>query len=540
MAANFVGTDRSNNAELGNTSHGIDVEGSDANQLGPGNRVTDNGEDGVHIDEDSSQNRIVANYIYDNLGRGIALEEGANGDLNSPTLASATLDGATTTVEGSITGVPNGSYFVEFFVNAGCDPSEEGEGASFVTFASVTASGGTASFSQTMGGLEVDDVITATLTGVATNNTSEFSNCATVAEGEPLPEGQEPVEVTATDDNPADATLDLYLDCGSGKPKQVIAVGLRPDSVGQTTARWSTNYDSTLAPATCSLQAVVMDGFTRSGFTATGTETVSNGENPLVAAISNVRQGMTVLQYGLIALRGSIRNAEGELPGAQLQWSLAGPGITRAGTGPILDLQPPSGGWPAGQYTATLTTPGSTQDSATDAVTFTVVTDADNDGIPKSVDDGCVGGEGDSDPLNADDDKDGDGIPNVDDPQPCVAASSYTAIVDVNPDPMPTGSSGNSVTVYVRVPGRNMAQVLASSVRITRIADEDVSANNDFRNTAWTISGGVGTAKFDRQKLIQYLAAKDIHNRVITITVGGRSGAPPWSFEGSDTVFIQG
>ena len=94
--------------------------------------------------------------------------------------------------------------------------------------------------------------------------------------------------------------------------------------------------------------------------------------------------------------------------------------------------------------------------------------------------------------------------------------------------------------MYVRVPGRNVAQVLASSVRITRIADEDVSANNNFRNTAWTISGGVGTAKFDRQKLIQFLASRDIHNQVVTITVGGRSGAPPWSFEGSDTVFIQG
>ena len=330
MAANFVGTDRSNNAELGNTSHGIDVEGSSGNQLGPGNRVTDNGEDGIHIDEDSSQNRIVANYIYDNLGRGIALEEGANGDLNSPTLASATLDGATTTVEGSIAGVPNGGYFVEFFVNAGCDPSEEGEGASFVTFASVTASGGTASFSQTLGGLEAGDVVTATLTGAATNNTSEFSNCATVAEGEPLPEGQEPVEVTATDDNPADATLDLYLDCGSGKPKQVIAVGLRPDSVGQTTARWSTNYDSTLAPANCSLQAVVMDGFTRSGFTATGTETVSNGPNPLVAAISNVRQGTTVLQYGLIrASRGRSGAPRASCPEHSCSGRLHGPGITR-------------------------------------------------------------------------------------------------------------------------------------------------------------------------------------------------------------------
>lgn len=541
VAANFIGTDRANTAGLGNGGAGISVEESSANQLGPGNRVTGNGDTGVHI-VDGSRNRIVANFIYANTGRGIELDETANGDLRAPTLDSATLEGSTTTVEGSVGGVSDGSYFVEFFVNAECDDLGEGEGESFVNYATVNVTGGSATFSQTISGLEVDDVVTATLTdaSVALGNTSEFSNCVTVAVVEDLPEGQEPVEVTSTDDNPADNTLDLYLDCGASKPKQVIAVGLRPDSVSATTASWSTNYDSTLAPASCSLQAVVMDGFTRSGFTATGTETVSNGPNPLVAAISNVREGSTVLQYGLIALRGSIRNAEGERPGAELQWSLSGPGVTRSGTGTILDLQPPSGGWPAGQYTATLTKPGATESSATDTVTFTVVADADNDGIPKAVDDGCVQNGGDSDPSNADDDKDGDGIPNADDSQPCVAATSYTAIVDVNPDPLPTGSNGSTVTVYVRVPGRNVAQILAATVRITRIADEDVSTNDDFRNTAWTINGGVGTAKFDRQKLVQFLTSRNLRNRIVTITVGGRSGAPVWSFEGSDTIFVQG
>ena len=57
---------------------------------------------------------------------------------------------------------------------------------------------------------------------------------------------------------------------------------------------------------------------------------------------------------------------------------------------------------------------------------------------------------------------------------------------------------------------------------------------------AWTINNGVGIAKFDRQILIQYLQSRNIHNRVITLTIAGQGGAPPWSFEGSDTTFVQG
>ncbi|MDQ3379964.1 MAG: right-handed parallel beta-helix repeat-containing protein [Actinomycetota bacterium] len=540
VAGNFVGTDRTRTAtNLGNGT-GIRVSGSSNNQLGPGNTVTQNGFSltGIRV-ASGSGNRIVANSIYDNVGPGIGLNEGANGDLGAPALSSASLSGSTTTVRGSIT-APNGTYFVEFFRNANCDSSGFGEGKTYIfDFASVTVTDGSEPFSKTLNGFALGDVVTTTLTSTTNSNTSEFSNCVTV-ENAPPP-GQEPVFVQSTDDNPEDDTLDLYLDCGPSKPKQVIAVGLIPNNVTATTASWSTNYDSTLAPANCELQAIVMDGFSRSSFTALGTEPTTSGPNALVAAISSPREDATFLQYGLIPLRGSIRNAEAELTGATLEWKVDGPGtFTRSGTGTIVDLQPPNGGWPAGVYTATFSAPGGGS-AATDIVNFTVLTDADNDGIAANVESqSCFGAGADNDPLNADDDSDGDGIPNANDPQPCVPATSYTAIVDFTPDPLPTGSTGTTVTVEVRVPGRNIAQVLASSVRITRIADEDVSTDSRFANIAWTIKSGVGIAKFDRQKLVQYLADRNIHNRVITITVAGRSGAPPWSFEGSDTTFVQG
>jgi Right handed beta helix region len=545
VAGNFIGTDRTGSTDRGNGSNGIHVDGASNNQLGPGNTVARNGsiDTGIEV-ESGSGNRIVANSIHHNLGKGISLFEGANGDLREPTLTSATSSGGSTTVSGSIggLGVSDGQYFVELFENAACDtPGGSGEGETFLTFTTVTASGGTGgSFTASVSGLSVGDVVTATLTRASgPADTSEFSNCVTVEEAETLPPGQESWSASGSDaDNIADATLDGYIDCGDGL-MQVVFVGRRPDSVSGNTAHWSGTIDTSLAPAGCEFKVAIMDQFTRPPITPTGTETVNNGPNPVVAAISSPRDGATILQYGLIPLRGLILNAEGVLAGSAHQWEVDGPGtFTRSGTGTIVDLQPPSGGWPAGSYEATLTTPGG-GGSGTDTVNFTVLTDADNDGVPKTIEDSCLGG-GDDDPTNADDDKDNDGLPNVNDPQPCVAATSYTAIVEINPDPLPTGSSGSPITAFVRVPGRNIAQVLASSVRITRIADQDVSTNNDFRNTAWTISGGVGTAKFDRQKLIQHLAARNIHNSLVSITVSGRSGAPPWNFEGSDTIFVQG
>lgn len=538
VAANFVGTDREGTTGIGNESTGIRVQGlSSNNQLGPGNTVAENGSSltGIHVGSGSG-NRIVANSIHDNFGLGISLDPGANGDLPPPTLTAATISGGTTTVTGTVN-APNGSYFVELFRNSECDSSESGEGETYLDFVTVTVSGGTGSFTKTLNGPALGDIVTGTLTHSTNNNTSEFSNCEIVEEALG---GQEQFDATATDDNPQDDTLDLYLDCGAGQPIRVIAVGLRPSSVTATTASWSGSYDSTLTPANCTLKAVVMDGVNRSAFTSVGTETVDDGPNALVAAVSSPREGATILQYGLIPLRGSIRNADGELAGSALQWTLTGPGISRSGTGPIVDQQPPqSGGWPNGTYTATLTTAGGGT-SGTDSVTFSVLTDEDNDGIPASVESQpCFGAGADNDPTNAFLDNDNDGLVNASDPQPCDPATSYTALIEFNPDPFPTPSNGNTVTIYVRVPGRNVGQVLSNTVRISRIADQDIAPADFFKNISWSVSGGVGTAKFDRQKLIAWLAARNIDDQIITVTVVGSSGAPgPWSFEGSDTVFI--
>ena len=111
------------------------------------------------------------------------------------------------------------------------------------------------------------------------------------------------------------------------------------------------------------------------------------------------------------------------------------------GEGPNVDFSPPAGGFPLGDYTLTLKVADSlgNEDSATR--TFTIVEDADNDGLTAAEEAlPCVTQirstrATDLDPMNAfRDDDNADGIPNVDDPAICTAAAIYEAIVDIDAD----------------------------------------------------------------------------------------------------------
>ena len=447
VEGNYVGTDVAGDDDFGNGIDGIAVDGGSDNTIGPDNVTSGNTNQGVALfrvggASASSDNTVIGNTIglgadgealpnggdgvlvasgtgntvkensiAENGGLGIDLIEsiedfggvtendegdgdsGANNLQNFPVLTSAEPQGGSVRIQGTLSSTPSTTFRVDYYSSETCDDSEFGEGERWIGWSqglgTTTNASGEASF-DTGSGLTAPtspgEWVTATATSPS-GDTSEFSECIEIEESS-LPEGQEPVEVTATDDNPEDDTLDLYLDCGPSKPKQVIAVGLIPNNVTATTASWSTNYDSSLAPANCFLKAIVMDGFNRSGFTATGTEPTTDGPNALIAAVSSPRQSATILQYGLIPLRGTIRNAEGELAGNLLQWTLAGPGISITRTGTIVDLQPPpNGGWPNGTYTATLTTTGPGA-NGTDTVTFNVRTDNDNDGM-SSIDRGA-------------------------------------------------------------------------------------------------------------------------------------------------------
>ena len=66
--------------------------------------------------------------------------------------------------------------------------------------------------------------------------------------------------------------------------------------------------------------------------------------------------------------------------------------------------------------------------------------------IPAASENGCIGSS-DTNPMDAYADKDGDGIPNVDDPQPCTAQTGpYNAIMTFQPNPFPTHQAGTRST----------------------------------------------------------------------------------------------
>lgn len=268
VTGNVIGTTRSGATGMGN-NEGVLVTGAGGNTIGPDNVVARN--TGFGVDVESASNRVVGNSIHDNGDLGIHVNSVAVATA-APIITSATKSGSTTTVTGTYAGAANTSFFIESFKNTACDPSGSGEGeiyrGSFVT--ATTDGSGHASFTYTDNSLALGDKITVTATSTASGETGQFSNCKAVTTPNTAPPGQETVNVNATDDHPADMRLDLFLDCGAGKPKLPVAVALKPDSVGTTSASFSYNYDPSLACPNGTLKAIGNDGFTSTGFVAQG------------------------------------------------------------------------------------------------------------------------------------------------------------------------------------------------------------------------------------------------------------------------------
>ena len=203
IQGNRIGTDVSG-GPLGNSGSGIRTLGSAANNIiggtvaGAANTIAFNTGAGVNI-FGGSNNAILGNSIFSNQILGINLSDdpgvtpndacdgdsGANNLQNFPSLTSATSGGGITTIMGTLDSTMNSAFRVEFFSNPSCDPSGNGQGQTFIGSANISTPAlgcvGTINVNLPVS-VPAGSVITATATDPS-NNTSEFSQCVTVAAG---------------------------------------------------------------------------------------------------------------------------------------------------------------------------------------------------------------------------------------------------------------------------------------------------------------------------------------------------------------------
>ncbi len=201
IQGNYIGTAADGISNLGNGYEGILLyESSDCivggTTPGAGNIIAFSAGAGVTVDsEPALNNSIRGNSIHSNAELGIELHQsggvtqndtgdtdsGENNFQNFPVLTSATSNGTSTTVNGTLNSIQSLNYAVEFFSSPTCDPSGNGEGQTFLgSTNAATDANGDATFNATLPiGVTAGHFVTATATD-SSGNTSEFSQCMQV------------------------------------------------------------------------------------------------------------------------------------------------------------------------------------------------------------------------------------------------------------------------------------------------------------------------------------------------------------------------
>ena len=212
VQGNLIGTDISGANPLANgigVIVGANVDSTASTNTiggfvaGTANVIAFNATIGVTVGQSSSDNAILGNSIHDNGALGIDLigngvtpndvgdtDEGANNLTNFPVLAAAAGG-----VQGTLNSFPDATFRIEFFGNAACDASGNGEGATFLG-ATTVSTDGTGNAIIPVFTAPAGQFVTATATD-SSNNTSEFSTCVQTGE-------QPEISIAATDPDAAE------------------------------------------------------------------------------------------------------------------------------------------------------------------------------------------------------------------------------------------------------------------------------------------------------------------------------------------------
>jgi hypothetical protein len=235
VQGNIIGLNALGSSPLPNSQGGINFSNASNNSIGgpqaeAANRISFNGGPGVSVSSGTG-NSIRGNSISSNTGLGIDLfplgltandsgdpDTGANNLQNFPVLTSVASNGGSTTIHGALNSTPNTTFQIDFYSNATCDPSGNGEGTLFFNTATVTTAGdGIAAIDVTFPmALAPGRVITSTATDPA-GNTSEFSRCI----ASPVPLSIDDVLIKEGDSGISNATFTVTLSAASGLPVSI-------------------------------------------------------------------------------------------------------------------------------------------------------------------------------------------------------------------------------------------------------------------------------------------------------------------------------
>jgi parallel beta-helix repeat protein len=199
IVGNWIGTNSSATADLGNGGYGVFMSGSSMNRLGglgQGNTIAHNALAGIGLANASNTtgNRFWMNSVFENGGLGVDLgndgvtandpldgDSGPNDLLNHPVLTAATAHDGVTTVTATVD-IPLGFAEIQFFVNESCDASGHGEGGTYVGSEGLNSPGG----GPTLVNVDLPGEFAGRFLTAATSmispvrETSEFSACRLV------------------------------------------------------------------------------------------------------------------------------------------------------------------------------------------------------------------------------------------------------------------------------------------------------------------------------------------------------------------------
>jgi len=204
FSGNTIGLDAAGEATLP-SMWGIHTGGSNYSDVRfLGNVVAGHYFNGVTIGNSASAFRLGGNSIYANAWSGsgflgidllgpsqatgitandpLDADTGGNDLQNFPVLASATLEGATTRVTGTLDSTPGSSYTIEVFASPSCDASGHGQGQLVLGALNVLTDGsGHPPFEGVFPASPQGWSVSATATAEPQGATSEFSTCVETA-----------------------------------------------------------------------------------------------------------------------------------------------------------------------------------------------------------------------------------------------------------------------------------------------------------------------------------------------------------------------